>query len=395
MTYWRALCAVCLLTACSDPAPTPVTGADGTSETDATTEVAGGDATVPDATDATDNGPGPVSSCFGMEDGVTCEDGDQCTIDDVCASGSCVGGANRVCDEEGLCREGTCTTEQGCVYADVANDHPCSVACFSAATCQSGGCEPDPDSKIVCPKSNEPCVVQLECEAATGQCTVPIFAAVGAECDSDGDVCTLELCEAGGVCTNDGALETCQQQQANNPCWTWTCTKKSGCVQTLFVEGVSCNDNNACTVNDSCLITELGQKACLGAPVDPDDGNPCTNDSCVQGEVIHEPIDGVSCDTDDPCSETGVCEAGKCVGATPCACEVDGDCKVEDPCLGTPLCDKESGPVAVCTVVPGTAVVCPPSGAPCLLSVCEAGLCTAPPAPSGGGLRQWRPLHHR
>ncbi len=369
------MCALLTGCAASDPATEAGTGA--TDDTIAApTDVAG-------ANDVPDDGI-QTDSCAAQPDGTACDDQNPCTVDDQCGSGLCIGGANMVCDAQGACRPGSCDPTTGCVYDDAADGSPCSVACFSASVCTGGVCEPDEQAAIVCPKPTDPCVDQLHCDPATGLCDVPILAVPGTVCDSDADVCTLETCDAEGACIATGDLDNCSEQQANNPCWTWTCNKKSGCVQTLFVVGASCDDNNPCTASDTCGVTDLGQAACLGEPLKIDDDNPCTDDSCTLGVVEHKPLDGVVCDSDDPCSDAGLCQDSACIPDSPCECETDADCLDDDLCAGELLCDQ-SGETPKCVTTPGTAVVCEPTGFDCALNVCSpaTGLCNLKPAPDG------------
>ncbi|MEC9071282.1 MAG: hypothetical protein VX938_02845, partial [Myxococcota bacterium] len=118
--------------------PTVIGGADALSQSDV-----GGD---------TGNVTPPDGPCAGKPDGVACDDGDPCTLGDGCAAGVCVGGQNDPCDAEGPCRIGWCEPETGCVYEDAAEGADCGVACFDAASCQAGKCEPDPTSGTVCPE---------------------------------------------------------------------------------------------------------------------------------------------------------------------------------------------------------------------------------------------------
>ena len=387
-----------LAVGCGDSEVASVTGSGGTVDTGA-----GGDAVeaTTDADVTTDPGPG----CFGVEDETPCDDENPCTEDDRCDHGVCVGGTNVICDTEDVCRPGTCDPKQGCVYAPADDGHACQVACFSSAQCVSGVCEADPDTKIQCPQPTELCVASLQCDTDTGLCTVPIQAPEGTDCDSDQDVCTLESCDAGGACQHDDD-ETCETESANNPCWSYVCTKKGGCTQTLFVEGNSCNDGNACTSSDACTVNEIGQKACLGTPLDTDDYNPCTSDSCVDGAVIHAPIEGVACEIlEGECVGQGTCAAGLCVLNNECECLAGGDCDdgldctadaclagacenaVEDGFCVTPngcVADGApsiSAPCKVCDAAQGKLIdqgfgaPCD-DGNPCTISeVCQAGLC--------------------
>ena len=143
-------------------------------------------------------------------------------------------------------------------------------------------------------------------DAADGAASPCEGAADGTPCDLDADLCSIDVCAA-GVCAPTGVQEDCASEQAEQPCWTFTCSQKSGCVAAVFVVGNSCNDGNPCTTGDTCQ--ELEFKTCLGTPVPVDDGNPCTDDACAGGQVTHVPIDGMPCTIG---ADAGVCQAGTC-----------------------------------------------------------------------------------
>jgi len=282
---------------------------------------------------------GSVQSCAGAPSGTACDDGDPCTVDDECEGGLCVGGSTLVCDDPSPCRTGRCVSGEGCVFEDVADDEPCALACFDEATCQAGRCEPSTGSAKPCPESSEPCVDRWSCDPTTGECTIPIYAPAGHACDLDEDVCTLDTCDGDGSCVVSGDLETCSAQSANNPCWTYSCVKKSGCVRSTFVSGASCDDLNPCTSNDTCTVTPSGQEGCLGTPLPIDDGNPCTDDGCAGGVVEHTPIDGVVCAVpDDLCQGSGLCEGGVCKTSPAVDCDDDDVCTVDSCVPGTGAC---------------------------------------------------------
>ena len=363
-------------------------GADGVSD-------GGGDGGAADGGDAVHPDAGPVDGapdadkgpCEGQDDGAPCDDGNQCTAEDTCESGICVGAVNVVCESDDPCQVAACDPASGCNTTVEPDGTPCAVPCFEAATCQAGACEPAAETAYLCPApdADQPCVAELQCEASTGACTREILFPEGSACNADSDVCTYETCSAEGACETTGEIDQCTTQQQNNPCWTWVCNKKTGCIQTLFVEGAPCDDNAPCTMNDTCLVTDIGQKACLGEPVDVDDGNPCTDDSCDEEGVSHEPIDGIACDPDDGCTTQGMCVAGACEAADTCECLVDVDCPPPvDLCAGTSICDV-SGPQPKCVTEPGTEVVCLPSPQDCVTYECvpATGMCVPATAPEG------------
>ena len=111
------------------------------------------------------------AACEGEADGTPCDDGNMCTTDDACSAGQCVGGSNLVCDATDPCRTPGCDPEIGCYTTEVADGTPCSAGCFESASCQGGSCTVDPESAVVCPEPEEPCVDQLQCDPQTGACT--------------------------------------------------------------------------------------------------------------------------------------------------------------------------------------------------------------------------------
>ena len=144
-------------------------------------------------------------------------------------------------------------------------------------------------------------------------------------CD-DGNACTLGDTCAGGTCAWLELLD-CND---DNPCTADICTPAGGCANTPL--DTPCNDGDQCTAGDHCTA---GQ--CVpGLPVNCQDDNVCTDDSCdhVLG-CIHAPNieacdDGNSCTTGDQCSK-GLCkwtELTDCHDGNPCT---DDSC---DPVLG-------------------------------------------------------------
>jgi hypothetical protein len=114
-------------------------------------------------------------------------------------------------------------------------------------------------------------------------------------------------------------------------------------IDSIFITGpdtcqsgnlLSCDDNNACTV-DSCDPVSGCRNVASGC----DDFNPCTDDSCnpVQGCVHAD--NNVLCDDGNACTRTDRCTGGTCVGSNPLICN-DGDACTAD------ACDPEIGCVA-------------------------------------------------
>ena len=192
--------------------------------------------------------------CY-LGDGSDCDDGDPCTIDDVCDGGVC-GGDPNPCDDGVACT------------LDACNNGSCSHTA-SAAACD----DRNPCTNDLCGPSG--CVHQANVEP----------------CD-DGNPCTIgDTCSA-GTCV--GNLLNCDD---HNPCTDDACGA-TACVHTNNT--AACTDGNACTQNDTC---SGGQ--CVGVALGCDDANPCTDDSCANGACVHQNNSAPS--TTATCARAAMC----------------------------------------------------------------------------------------
>ena len=141
-----------------------------------------------------------------------------------------------------------------------------------------------------------------------------------------------ELCNGAGTCTPGTPLDV----DDNNACTADSCHPTQGAQHTPHPAGTPCPDGNVCNGDELCD----GVGTCTpGTPLDVDDGNACTADSChpTQG-VQHTPhpagtacADGDLCDGDEQCDGFGTCAPG-----TPPPID-DGD-----PCT-LDTCDASTG----------------------------------------------------
>ena len=179
-----------------------------------------------------------------------------------------------------------------------------------------------PGDTIVAPDSEEdvqlPCGCQsdAECLPANPEACVEWRCIEGADgcgfcgqapldCD-DGEGCTVDSCDPG---TGD-------------------------CVHVSLGEGEGCDDGDPCTLADACDV----DGHCAGLPVDCDDLNGCTLDTCDPGtgECSHVNV-AVPCDDGDVCTEGDTCAGGTCQPGS-----VAKDCDDDDPCTDD-ACDPETG----------------------------------------------------
>ncbi len=205
----------------------------------------------------------------------------------------------------------------------------------------------------------------------------PVCTLLGAQCDdadccTDNDLCVLcegEACAPGELVCAGQAL-VCDDDQ---PCTEDLCvceTEDAGCVHEPLEDGALCDYSpNDCTTGDSCVAGQC----ILSPPIDLDDDNPCTEDSCEKGEVVHTFLLTGPCDDGDECTLSDHCELGLCVGGESVEC-------VAQPCESSAYCVTGQGCVGVLLPV-GAAC---DDGNPCTDDeFCTAEqLCASPSAPN-------------
>ncbi len=256
--------------------------------------------------------------------GTGCDDSNPCTLSDVCLKGQCQSGSEKVCTGGDTCNLPYCDSATGtCKIKILPDGSPCQdgIACTGADKCKAGVCKSGssdcPDPGVVCMYS--------QCDLTTKACVN--LPASGIFCN-DGNPCTVgESCQQ-GKCTGGGA-KVCP---AGNPCANAVCLPSAGgCVPKN--EGGACSDGAACTLGDRCvsgLCLPTADKVC-------DDGNPCTNDACdtTTGNCTFV-AKSAPCDDGSVCTDGDTCTGGKCVVGPALNCDD------QNPCT-TDTCDAKLG----------------------------------------------------
>jgi len=178
-------------------------------------------------------------------------------------------------------------------------------------------------------------------------------------CD-DGDPCTIDTCVAGACVHTPVDCSALDDQCLLGVCVDGTCEAQAA------NEGLGCDDDNACTTNDTCVAG-----VCTGGPaLVCDDANECTSDTCdpVSG-CVYTPLTGTPCD-----GGVGTCLDGTCCSPGG-ACSVDDDCCTEGetcvggtcqtPCVGGGTCSDDTDCCGEETCVAGI----------CSLAICEGRTC--------------------
>jgi len=177
----------------------------------------------------------------------------------------------------------------------------------------AGKCDPCGNGFVEPGELCDPASVGGECCNAT----CDGFTADNTTCN-DGDVCTSgDRCMAGSCvhttleCCGDGvveAAETCDPTADGGDCCAAGCTA-------FLADSTPCNDGTVCTTVDVC-----NAGTCTGGtPLDCDDENDCTQDSCSSGCVHSALPDATLCDDHNYCTHDS-CSAGVCTGTVWTVC---------------------------------------------------------------------------
>jgi hypothetical protein len=75
-------------------------------------------------------------------EGTACDDGNACTTNDRCASGTCVSGGDQSCPDPGVCAVGRCDPLLGCASDPLPDGTPCDDGdrCTKRDACSGGVC---------------------------------------------------------------------------------------------------------------------------------------------------------------------------------------------------------------------------------------------------------------
>jgi Dictyostelium (slime mold) repeat len=205
-----------------------------------------------------------------------------------------------------------------------------------------------------------------------------------ADCD-DLNACTSDVCNA-GTCVFTDISASCDD---GNLCTDDSCDPALGC-QAVIDDTNDCNDGDACNGSETCVAGICTN----GSPPVCDDGNLCTDDSCVAALGCQFTNNTAPCDDGEFCTASpDVCAGGICIGGGD-ACpgqfcdEVDNvcfdgcadasECNDNDPCTDD-VCDAQS----VCR----NPSICPTHPDPCIINTCNAATvqCEAIPVLCGAG----------
>ena len=271
-----------------------------------------------------------------------CDDGEPCTLGDLCKQGACNPGPN-------TCQ---CGTDQDCLGKEDGD------ACNGTMFCDTGAvphvCAVNPATVVNCDSSEDSQCAVNKCAPETGKC-VQVPRPDGTACN-DGDVCTVESSCAKGACVA-GKASWCECE-SDAACQKYDdgdlCTGTLYCDLTTFPY--------ACKVNKASVVT-----------CSSDNDTTCAKNQCdgVTGKCAPSAVkDGTDCDDGDGSTLEDKCVAGVCSGGISTSlCKKNADCKDDgDLCNGVPYCHVAT---STCKANPATVITCPSSGdTACLKNTC-------------------------
>jgi hypothetical protein len=305
---------------------------------------------------------GDTGSCQSdlVENGTACNDQNGCTVGESCTNGECGGGTPKDCSFATTdCAVGLCNARTGqCVGDPVPNTTPCDDGdpCTVGDHCNNGVCAAGTPKD--CSSADGTCSVGV-CDPESGQC-VAEPAGNQTSCN-DGDPCTT-----GDQCTNGvcgGAAKDCSN--LTDACHTGTCATNGDCVATNKTNGTTCNDGNLCTTGDLCTAG-----VCAGATKDCSSlTNTCNTGQCSAntGQCLAVPkTNGTSCSDGDLCTTGDQCAGGVCDG-------VPKDCSNLNDACHTGTCNGSSGQCVATNKTNGT--TCNDGNLCTTADQCTSGVC--------------------
>lgn len=204
---------------CLDPAGTSCDDSDACTTNDACDGVDGicvGGA-APDCNDlnlCTADSCDSVLGCVNDNVAVPCDDGDACTVDDTCSSGSCAPGSPRNCDDNNPCTVDTCDSLVGCLHTPTAGSCDDGDSCTLIDVCndQTGECI---GTELMVCEDNDDCTDNI-CDATQG-C---LYLNNTASCEdgdptTTGDTCSAGICEAGFIGCPSQPVSDCRGPAIN------------------------------------------------------------------------------------------------------------------------------------------------------------------------------------
>lgn len=271
------------------------------------------------------------------------------------------------CDDSNPCTTDSCPKGGLCEHKPGNAHGACVQASGADGFCQNAVCVP--------------CVDVADCKGPLGadqteSCVKRSCTALGCSIDingSNGSKCNKTACGE-GTCGEGKCAMIPVNCDDGNVCTLDSCDPKLGCKHSAAV-GQTCGMT-------SCAAGTCSGTQCVIAPINCDDSNECTTDACVADKgCTHSPAIGQACGI-TPCS-TGTCADGQCA-VKPVNCDDSNVCTT-DACDAKAGC-KHGAAAGICGVTACTTGTCNNSECAVLPINCDdSNACTTDACAAPGG----------
>ena len=199
------------------------------------------------------------------------------------------------------CGTGACAGTKTCSTGSWTNCNSYNNVCGDCALCSAEGECNVFSSGTLCRPSVGVCDVAEYCTGSAPECPPDASQADGTAC-SDGTACTTGETCSGGICAG-GVPVNCDD---SNICTNDSCEPSLGCQNIQVIDGTSCSNLLFCDGEENCKTGECS----ASTPPNVDDEIACTKDSCDEEEnkILHLPDDSL-CNDDEFCNGIEVCNA--------------------------------------------------------------------------------------
>lgn len=147
--------------------------------------------------------------------------------------------------------------------------------------------------------------------------------------------CKLDICQE-GFCSHVPIADCCEADSdcPTKQCHTSYCVENK-CQTDIVPDNSYCDDNDSCTVYDTCVSGE-----CKGTTLTCELSNKCRRGQCIQGAgcVYTSLENGLGCDDNNLCTIDDTCWNGMCVGLTKNCSSFDDQCSQGICEVSTGLC---------------------------------------------------------
>lgn len=317
--------------------------------------------------------------------GTACHEGDATLCDGQGACVECLQ-ASDCSGEDTACQTRTCTRGTcGFTYAAVGTPLPTqTVGDCKTAQCDGHGAIVQANNDADLPVDNNACTSDV-CSAG-----VP-----SNPNQSEGTPCgTALLCNANGTCVGCNTASDCG---TNTECKTFTCSN-SQCGISYTATGTAAGTQTAGNCQKSACDGAGNISNVADATDTPaDDGNACTDETCVSGAPQHpNKSNGTACSDGNGCTLADTCQSGTCTAGAAKVCTALDQCHTAGTC--TPASGSCSTPLqpagtfcngtSVCTaagacVQCNTASDCPGTDTECKARTCTSNQCGMSYPPAG------------